>query len=459
GVLIYYRFAGLVALCGLALNIVILFGLLALFHFTLTLPGIAGIMLTIGMAVDANVLIYERLREEMATGKSLGAAITGAYDKAFYAIFDANVTTLITAIILFSQATGAVKGFAITLTLGIIASMFSALIFGRTAFAWLTSNFGLQKLRMMDLSPKRVFDFLGKRHIALVVSLILIFGSIGVFTVRGKANFGIDFIGGDFLAITASPQINIAEARAALEKGNLAKDITLQIEHQGNNQYLTVRAPEDKGTPVLKLMQDSFPDRHVTLASEEKVGSQIGGEFAKKAMWALGLGILGVLVYVTIRFEFSFALGAVIALIHDVVITIGVFSLAGRELSLVMIGAILTIAGYSINDTIVVYDRIREGLKRGSTGSVQTLMNNSINETLGRTILTGGSTLLSICTLFFLGGPVMNDFAFAILIGILVGTYSSIYIASPTVLWWSKLTGKSIRREVLESATAVRPTP
>ncbi|MEO6054946.1 MAG: protein translocase subunit SecD [Chthoniobacterales bacterium] len=461
GVLIYYRFAGLVALVGLALNVLILFGSMALFHFTLTLPGIAGIMLTIGMAVDANVLIYERLREEMATGKSLSAALTGAYEKAFHAIFDANVTTLITAVILFWQASGAVQGFAITLTLGIIASMFSALLFTRTAFSWLTANFGLKRLRMMDISPKRTFDFLGQRHIALVISLVLILGSIGVFAVRGKANFGIDFVGGDYIALESNPAISVTDARSVLEKAGLAQDATIQIERQGENEYLTIRTSEGKGSLVQKQIESSFPQNNVKLASEQKVGAQIGKEFAKKSLIALGLGIIGVLIYVTLRFEFSFALGAIVALIHDIVITIGIFSFAGifsgRELSLVMVGAILTIAGYSINDTIVVYDRIREGLHKGTRGTIQELMNKSINETLGRTILTGGSTLLSISTLFFLGGPVMADFAFAILIGILVGTYSSVFIAAPTVLWWSKFTGKSIRREVLESSVVVRP--
>jgi SecD/SecF fusion protein len=185
--------------------------------------------------------------------------------------------------------------------------------------------------------------------------------------------------------------------------------------------------------------------------AQENVGPQIGLEFAKRAALALGLGMIGILIYVTVRFEFSFALGALVALLHDVIITMGVFSLIGGELSLVMVGAILTIAGYSINDTIVVFDRIREGLKHGERGSIQTLMNTSINETLGRTILTGGTTLLSVGALYFFGGAVLRDFSFAILIGIVIGTYSSIFIASPIVLWWSKFRGKSIRREVLET--------
>ena len=448
-VLIYYRVAGVVAIFGLLINIVILFGLMAMFHFTLTLPGIAGIILTIGMAVDANVLIYERLREEMAAGKSLPAAINGAYDKAFSAIFDANVSTLITAVILFWQATGSVKGFAVTLTLGIIASMFSALLITRTVFRWLVDKDLLKSIYMMDLAPKRQFDFLGKRWAAAVFSILLIGGSIAVFAVRGENNFGIDFRGGDLLTVDSAKPVTVAEARKAVNN----PEVVIQSEHAGLKELLTFRSAQGTSASVVAKLNEAFPDRGITVIGQDTVGAQIGMEFAKRAIYALGLGILGILVYVTLRFEFSFALGAVVALLHDVIITVGVFALTGRELSLVMVGAVLTIAGYSSNDTIVVYDRIREGLKQGARGSIQTLMNNSINETLGRTILTGGTVLLSVGALFFFGGAVLRDFSFAILIGIAIGTYSSVFVAAPIVLWSSKLRGKSVRREVLESAS------
>lgn len=446
-VLLYYRFAGLVAIFGLLLNIVILFGAMAMFHFTLTLPGIAGIILTIGMAVDANVLIYERLREEMAAGKSLAAALNGAYDKAFSAIFDANATTLITAIILFWQATGSVKGFAVTLTLGIIASMFSALLFTRTAFRWLVDKNVLKNITMLDLIPKRKFDFLGKRWAAAIISLLLIGGSIAIFAFRGAGNFGIDFRGGDLLIVDSAQPVSVADARQAI--GN--PDVVIQFEREGMKELLTFRSAQGTADNVLAKLKEAFPDRGISVVGQDTVGAQIGMEFAKRALFALGLGMLGILAYVTLRFEFSFALGAVVALLHDVIITLGIFSLIGGELSLVMVGAVLTIAGYSINDTIVVFDRIREGLKQGERGTIQALMNTSINETLGRTVLTGGTTLLSVAALYFFGGSVLRDFSFAILVGIGIGTYSSIFIAAPIVLWASKLRGKSVRREVLES--------
>ena len=444
-VVIYYQFAGLIAFVGLLINIIILFGAMVMLNFTLTLPGIAGIMLTMGLAVDANVLIYERLREELAAGKSLPAAISGAYDKAFSAIFDANATTLITAVILFWQATGSVKGFAVTLTLGIIASMFSALLVTRTAFRWLIDKGGISSVKMLDIAPKKKFDFLGKRRLAAVFSILLIVGSAVGFAIRGEHNFGIDFRGGDLLIVDTAKPVSLEQARKAINDPN----VVIQFGRQGVKEMLTFRSSQGTSASVLKKLNEAFPDSGVVQVGQDSVGAQIGLEFAKRAFFALGLGIVAILIYVTLRFEFSFALGAVVALLHDVVITLGVFSLIGGELSLVMVGAILTIAGYSINDTIVVYDRIREGLKSGGGGPIQTLMNNSINETLGRTILTGGTTLLSVASLFFLGGSVLHEFALAILIGIVVGTYSSVFIAAPIVLWSSRARGKSVRREVL----------
>ncbi|MGC1479627.1 MAG: protein translocase subunit SecD [Chthoniobacterales bacterium] len=449
-VLIYYRFAGVIALVGLAVNILLLFGMMAMFNFVLTLPGIAGIILTIGMAVDANVLIYERLREELAAGKTISAAVNGAYEKAFSAIFDANLTTLITAVILFLQATGSVKGFAVTLTLGIIASMFSALLVTRTAYRWLIEKGHLKKLTMMNIIPKNRFDFLGKRKFAVMLSLGLILGSIAIFAIRGANNFGIDFRGGDLLVVDSEQPISVKEAREAVP-ADLRESVVIQMESEGTTEMLTFRSPEDTGREIVDAVAAAYPDRGVKVEGEDTVGARIGMEFATRALWALGLGMVGILIYVTLRFEFSFALGAVVAVLHDVIITLGMFSLIGGELSLVMVGAILTIAGYSINDTIVVFDRIRESLKSGRAGSVQDLMNEAINDTLGRTILTGGTTALSVGALYVFGGAVLEDFAFAILMGIIVGTFSSIFVAAPIVLWWTKIRGHNIRREVLES--------
>lgn len=454
---IYYRLIGLIALLGLAVNIVLLLGMMAMFHFTLTLPGIAGIILTIGMAVDANVLIYERLREELAAGKSLAAAVSGAYDKAFSAIFDANVTTLITSVILMAQATGSVRGFAVTLTLGIIASMFSALLTTRTAFRWLVDSGSLKKVSMMNLIPSKTFDFLGQRKLALVISVVLIGGSIAYVGLRGEKNLGIDFRGGDLVVFDAAIPLAVPEARSALEKVGLG-NIPIVYEREGVKEMLSVSGPQGSSSTIVGTLVSAFPQNDLRPVLEETVGAQIGAEFARRALFALGLGLLGILIYTTIRFEFGFALGAVVAVLHDVIITLGIFSLIGGELSLVMVGAVLTIAGYSINDTIVVFDRIREGLRSGERGTISHIMNKSINETLGRTILTGGTTILSVGALYFFGGAVLRDFAFAILVGIIIGTYSSIFVASPITLWWSKVRGKSLRREVIENTAPAAQT-
>ena len=271
-----------------------------------------------------------------------------------------------------------------------------------------------------------------------------------IFALRGEKNFGIDFRGGDLLVIDSKQPVTIAEARETLEGIGLG-DVVIQFEREGMQDRLSIRSPQGTSANILSKLQETYRDRDVTAVAQENVGPQIGLEFAKRAALALGLGMIGILIYVTFRFEFSFALGALVALIHDVIITMGIFSLIGGELSLVMVGAILTIAGYSINDTIVVFDRIREGLKNRERGSIQSLMNTSINETLGRTILTGGTTLLSVGALYFFGGAVLRDFSFAILVGILIGTYSSIFIAAPIVLWWSKLAVRVSGARVLET--------
>ena len=235
------------------------------------------------------------------------------------------------------------------------------------------------------------------------------------------------------------------------------QDVPIQTEEKNGQQLLTVRSPEGTGTAIQNRVIGAFPQAKVTVGQYEKVGALVGKQLALKSLFALGLGILGILIYVSLRFEFSFAVGAIVALLHDVIITIGVFALLGKEFSLVMVGAVLTIAGYSINDTIVVYDRIRSGLREGRKGSVREIMNASINETLGRTMLTGGMTLVTVLALYIGGGPVLNDFALAILIGVLVGTYSSVFIASPIVLWFSRGDKGNLRREV-SRGDAARPT-
>lgn len=436
-VLVYYRFSGVIANIALVVNLVLLFGAMGMFGTVLTLPGIAGIILTLGMAVDANVLVYERLREEMSDKRPLSAVVRSAFEKAFPAIFDSNVTTLITAIILFWKATGPVKGFAVALIIGIVATLFTALVASRNLFAWSMEAGLVKAVSMGRLLVSTNINFLGWRRTAITGSIVIITASMGLFWARGEKNFGVDFRGGDRVVLEAvKTKPELKEVRLVVEEQKMG-EVAVQIEKSKAKEFFTIRSPQGTGQKIAELLTQKFPQAEFRVEQVEIVGSLVGGELAKNSLVALGLGMLGILAYVTLRFEFSFALGALVALIHDVTITIGVFALLGRELSLVTVGAVLTIAGYSVNDTIVVFDRIREGMQTGRKGSVMDIMNLSINETLSRTIITGGVTLLSTISLFFFGGPVLADFALAILIGVLVGTYSSVFVAAPVVLWWN----------------------
>ena len=442
-VLIYYRFSGLIANIALLVNLVLLFGAMGLFGTVLTLPGIAGVILTLGMAVDANVLVYERLREEMSDKRPLSAVVRSAFEKAFPAIFDSNVTTLITALILFWKATGPVKGFAVALTIGIVATLFTALVASRNLFGWAIELGMLKRVNMGRLLVSTNINFLGWRKVAIAGSVTVIFASVALFWARGDKNFGVDFKGGDRVVLEAVKEKPDLKDVRHLVDAQKAGEVAVQIEKSAAKEFFTIRSPQGTGEKLAGVLKEKFPNAEFRVEQVETVGSLVGGELARNSLLALVLGMLGILVYVTVRFEFSFALGALVALLHDVTITIGVFALLGRELSLVTVGAVLTIAGYSVNDTIVVFDRIREGMNTGRKGSVMDIMNLSINETLSRTMITGGVTLLSTISLFFFGGPVLADFALAILIGVLVGTYSSVFVAAPVVLWWNGNRGEA----------------
>ena len=454
-VLAYYRFSGVLANLALLVNVVVLFGAMGMFGTVLTLPGIAGVILTLGMAIDANVLIYERIREELAEGKSVKAGVASGFEKAFTAIFDANVTTLITSVILFWKATGPVKGFAVTLTMGIVASLFTALIVTRNLFEWALTTGILKRVKMSSLISATNFDFLGKRKIAIFCSLSIMAASFAVMAYRGDRLLGVDFKGGDRLVLVAGgAKPELGEIRSAIEELKIGETV-VQIETSKAREYLTVRSPEKTAEAILKHLNEKFPQAAYVQDQLEHVGSLFGLELLRNSVIALVIGMVGILIYVTIRFEFSFALGALVALLHDVIITIGAFALFGRELSVIIVGAVLTIAGYSVNDTIVVFDRIREGIHMGRRGTILEIMNLSVNEMLSRTILTGGVTLLTTVGLYIFGGPVLNDFAFAILVGVLVGTYSSVFIAAPVVLWWSgRGGGGGLRAEVKRTAQA-----
>ncbi|PYI77121.1 MAG: protein translocase subunit SecD, partial [Verrucomicrobia bacterium] len=294
-VAIYYKIPGLVADLALVINLILLMGALTMFHFVLTLPGIAGIILTIGLSVDANVLIFERLREEMALGKTLKVALNTAYEKAFSSIFDANVTTLITAAILFWKASGPVKGFAIALTLGILASLFTALIVGRNFLGWFVDTGRLKRISMLHLISAQNINFLGKGFIACMCSLALLLAGAAAFYLRGEKNFGVDFRGGDLITLSAPGVIDIGQVRHGLQQIGLA-DASIQESAQGGKSYITIRTPLNTSDRVEKQIMQAMPKAGFNVEGSERVGALVGGELAKSSLIALGLGILGILI-------------------------------------------------------------------------------------------------------------------------------------------------------------------
>lgn len=448
-IVVYYRFAGILALIGLCISIVMIFGVMALFQFTLTLPGIAGIILTIGVAIDANVLIYERLREELAEGKSLPVAITAAYEKAFSAIIDANITTLITAIILYAVAAGTVKGFAITLIIGIFATLFSSLLVSRVCFNWATETGFLKKLSFMNLVPDRTIDFLSLRKMTMIGSLALV--AISLIIVPTMDPRGVELKGGDSLTIQAGPELTKEIISDSLSDLDLGAEPIIQVQQPvgADGEFFLIRSPDNTAGQIeAEIKKDTGLELNDTTVSS--VGSAVGQSMLVSSGIALLIGIGAILIYVTLRFEFAFALGAIVALFHDLIIVAGITTLLGQEMTLITVGAFLTIAGYSINDTIVVFDRVREGLAT-KRGNVKDIMNYSLNKTLARTLLTSVTTLITVVVLFLFGGPGLRNFALTLIVGVLVGTYSSIFIASPIVLWWAKKSGTNLRREVLDT--------
>ena len=440
--LVYYMLAGIVANAALMLNIVILLGVMCSIGTTLTMPGIAGVVLTIGMAVDANVLIYERIREELAAGKSMRGALSAGYDKAFTTIFDSNLTTLIASVLLIFLGTGSVKGFGVTLTIGLCVSMFTALIVTRLIFDFLLQKNLLKGLPMLHIIKGAHIDFMKIAKLAFAASWILIVvgNGYGVYRLVGKKDIlGVDFAGGDSVAMSFEQKVDVEKLRASIAKLNIGDPM---IQYQKNigtgKETLQVTAAFGSGPTVTNALAKDFPSSKFEQKSLDRVGPTVGKEITRSAVLASLLALFGILVYVAFRYEFSFAVGAVVAIIHDLLMTSGVFALAGLELSAPIVAAFLTIIGFSINDTIVIFDRIREDLKLGVRGSFKEVMNIALNQTLSRTLITSGTVFLSTMALYIWGGGAVKDFAFTFLVGIVTGTYSSIYIASALVLWWHK---------------------
>ncbi len=441
--LVYYRLSGVIANSALILNILLLFSGLAILNATLTLPGIAGIILSIGMAVDANVLIFERMREEYALGKSVRSSIDSGYSKAFLTIVDSQVTTLITALALFMFGTGPIKGFAVTLSLGIIFNLFAALFYSRLIFDTINAVRPMKKLNFMRFTKKPNFDFMKIKNITFAISgVMVIIGFVALVQIaRGHANMGVDFSGGSLLQYKATQDFTMAEVRGAFSRNGM-KDINLQEVENEHRLIIKIKKSDavvaNLDESVGKILSTELPEKQFTLESQSEIGSSVSSVLRNKAILAIIISLAGVIIYLAVRFDISFGLAGAAATFHDVMVILGLCWLMDIEITLLIVTALLTLAGYSLNDSVIVFDRIRENmLKAGKTPLAQ-VINDSINQTLSRTIVTSGTTMIVLLALYLLGGAVIHEFSFALLAGIAVGTYSSIFIASPLLTLWRK---------------------
>jgi SecD/SecF fusion protein len=460
----YYRLSGIIAVIGLVINLLLLLGTMRVFDQTLTMPGIAGIILTLGMSIDANVLIYERMREEFAQGRNLNSAIPASYDKAFSAIFDGNLTTLITSLIMITVATGAIQGFGLALSIGLICSMFSALVITRVCFMWL-QGIGLEKLSFLSLIRNRLYDFMGQRKIWLTVSAVICTACIAIVAIKGERSLGYELRGGDQVMLKNIPGVTIADVEGALKDWTFVKD-GQKFSHDnlsittvtpiGGEEYVNIRSTPGTADNIKQTLSeklgagDAAKAEAFINASSETMGSSVGSEMLTRSAWALIAGLVAIFIYLTFRFEMPFAIGGIVAILHDVIVAVGVCALAGKEIGLILIGAFLTIAGFSINDTIVIFDRVRENL-RTMKGDFKDILNASISATLSRTVITSGVTALGVLAMYFFGGKALADFSFAMLVGMLSGVYSTIFIASPVVLWWANKRKSDLRQQILDA--------
>lgn len=436
---IYYRLSGVIANVAMVLNIMLLFVGLALLGATLTLPGIAGIILSIGMAVDANVLVYERMRDEFALGKSLRAGVDAGFNRAFWSIVDGHVTTLVTALALFLFGTGPIKGFAITLTLGLILNLFAVLFCCRLAYDVLFSLKMLKRLDFLHVIKKSNFDFMRVRKIAFSISIALSLLGVVAFVqiVRGHANMGVDFSGGSLLQYQAKQPFALDEVRDALQRhGHPGAELQ---EVTGENRLIVKikKSEETVGNlseEITSVLQTEQADKGFVMESKSEIGASTSADLRNKAVIAIIISMLGVMVYLAFRFDFRFGIAAAISTLHDVLAVLGIVWLLDKEMTLLIVTALLTLAGYSLNDTVVVFDRIRENLQKNPELSLYETINNSTNQVLARSIITGLTVMFSVLSLFFFGGSAIHDFSFALLVGLLAGTFSSIFVASPLLI-------------------------
>jgi SecD/SecF fusion protein len=451
--LVLYRFMGVVAVLGLGIYAALLYGAILLLGVTLTLPGFAGLILTIGVAADANVVVFERIKEEVRAGKSVRAAIGAGYSKGFHTILDANAVTCITALVLFAVATAGVKGFALMLLIGTVISLVTAVAATRAmlgllaGFRWFDNPtfmgaHGTQGLKFLHI------DFMRRRNLWFAISgVILAIGAISL-GVRGL-NLGIDFKGGTQIAFQTQKPVPIGDIRdkmAAIGSGDAV--VQGRGSSTGGDAYKSfqIRAKSLPGPTLSQLQRTLENSVQAKAFGIKNVSSSFGRQIAKDALLAVFFSLFLVVLYVAIRFDLKYAIPVIIAMVHDVLITVGVYSVTGREVTTSTVAAVLTVLGYSIYDTIIIFDRIRENIPLMRRASMATITNISLWETIRRSLATTFITILPVLSLLLFGGATLKDFAFALLVGVVSGAYSSIFIAAPLLAMWKEREPEFARR-------------
>ncbi|MGH3070829.1 MAG: protein translocase subunit SecD, partial [Gaiellaceae bacterium] len=476
--LVFYRVLGVVAVIGLGIYAGFLYAAILVFNVTLTLPGFAGMILTLGVAADANIVIFERVKEEYRAGKSVRAAIAAGYGKGFATIIDANVVTAITAMVLFLVATAGVKGFALMLLIGTLMSLLTAVAATRAILGLLGGFKWFDNPRLMGAEGEPPAwirrDFVGLRRYWFAISGVVLLISVGAIGVK-HLNLGIDFEGGTKVTFTTATQVPLEDVRSeAAELGEGGAHIQGRGQEFPGESYRefqiqTEELAPDETTALTRSLDRAFDAE----SSVQTVSASFGRQIAEGAILAIFVSLLLITIYIAFRFQAKFATPVMLALIHDVVITVGIYALLGREVTTATVAAVLTVLGYSMYDTIIIFDRIRENIPLMKRASFRTLSNVSLWETIPRSLATTFITLLPISTLYFFGGETLKDFAFALLVGIGAGSYSSIFIAAPILAWLKEREPEYARRKdevsdigsvggllkEAEELAAARPTP
>lgn len=435
----FYATGGLVAVASLAVNIVIILGVMASIGATMTLPGLAGIVLTIGMAVDANILIFERMREEIALGKNLVSANQGGFTKALTTIMDAHLVQLLICGIMIWLGTGPIKGFGFTLLIGVISTLFSVLITGHMFMEMLVESGALQKMTMRRMLGDLNVDFVKWGKPAAIGSVALVIISFGYVLYQGDRIYGIDFSGGDQITATFTTKIDSAKIRQVARDAGVGEISPTYVSDLGTGrEQLKLETAYGKSGALFTALQKAYPGAGLVSQGTSQIGATIGKEIKWNAVKAIGVSMLVILVYIAFRFEFGFGVGAMAATLHDILMNIGIFVLFGHQFSAPMVAAILCVAGYSINETVVVFDRIREELKLDPSGKLRDVINNAIRKVFARTIMTATTTFLAALALFIFGGGQLHDIAFTFLVGIVTSTFSAIFVAAQIFYLWHK---------------------